>query len=229
LWEQALAASLRATHAVLPAKDRCNSGESMFAAIVGGKERWLRQAVETVVQIAAERLYGGSQSADFHDLALIRCDTASVASCSHNLTNSLQRSATAVISPAQLAHMFHGTLLDLQQRWSAGSTENRRSTPEQRSQRGDSRASLSYTTNAILHCPLSSLEMQAKGTSRSVTSVSDPRWLSTSSADSGPPSSSGAGHAKLDKHIGSAKSTTSRKVFHELNKAPTVSKRKQGS
>lgn len=66
-WQSALGASLRAAQ---------QSDESAAGAMAGpgGRARWVDQAAELVVQLVAERVFGGSLSAEFHDVAMMRCD-----------------------------------------------------------------------------------------------------------------------------------------------------------
>ena len=86
-WQHALSAAYR---------EHASGGSSAGAAAyrsstsTPGHERRLNRAVELTVQLAAERFFGGSLSASFHDVALLRCDVG--------------RAATSVASPYSVLH-----------------------------------------------------------------------------------------------------------------------------
>ena len=147
-WQAALAASLQ------PA-----------VRAVSGHERWLNQATEFIVQVAAEACFGGSTSSEFHDIALFRCDARHAGADRQLLVtaNLLHDMPTA----SSLRRALHTGLIDsaLRRQHAAALTAPTGSGPPMPAallaEESSSLASYSYTTAAMLKCPESGFEMQS--------------------------------------------------------------------
>lgn len=181
-WQQALAHSLKpsdAGDAAGRAANGCGACTSTGAGSCGcsGRERWINQAAELAMQVVAERLFGSSGSADFHDVALMRCDARrSLADRPSDLGTSSGRARRAAwstlqsaTSVAQLRRTFHLSLLigahEREQQQQQQQAPTLTPTPAQ------APPSFSYTSRAMLRCPASAFELVPQGSTATSTSL----------------------------------------------------------
>ena len=165
-WQRALAASLH------------TDGSHPNSGMGSGRERWITQAAELTMQLAAERLYGSSGSADFHDVALMRCEArrSSPAPVAAPVAQSLAATAAAsaralAFAPtvAQLRRFFHMSLLvgaqERQQPRPPATAGNIGGLNAQADDRSQIAESYSYTSSALLKCPATAFELVSIGQS----------------------------------------------------------------
>ena len=137
-WESALAVAL----------------EPLYSpAGISGKERWILHAVELVLHIYADHIFGSADSADFHDVALLRCDAKS-------RTPSI--APMGAVTAKDLRALYFDDLLYPRNVWADGHPPDPRGVAVGRRMQASGRESLSAdsgTSGQRIQCPASSGEM----------------------------------------------------------------------
>ena len=156
-WQTSLASSLHEQ------QQAARSGEGAGS----GRERWINQATELILQVLSEASFGGSSSVEFHDISLIRCDARRMGTKREVPYNSTLMYAQPSVS-ALRRHLQLGLLESAMRRQQVGSlTSAAGAGPLGADQLNDllggetsEQSSYSYTTSAMMRCPESGFDLQ---------------------------------------------------------------------
>jgi len=182
-WQHSLAAGLRMG---LGAVVRGGSHPT-----VGGKERWLSQAAEIGMQIVSDKLLGYSASSAFHDVAIVRCNSADTKAVtlfggdwpapplegSAHADAESHRIRAGGLAPhvGALRHVYYGALLAGLPRGMAGhfGPNIGPNIGLRSSDQFAHRSSFSYTSSGQLRCPAPAGDVYVPGSGNSYSDGQD--------------------------------------------------------